>query len=98
MGLLEIAENGGKETAALIARSGSIHRPYSGILLPPHPSHICSEAKEREVTVLVSDLEAASDEEVKVEDRRRFFSPRRWINIPFTRLRVLTSYGSGSRR
>ena len=45
--------------------------------------------EEREVTVWVSELEAASDEEVNVEDRWRFFRPCRWINCPFTRFMVL---------
>ena len=34
-------------------------------------------------------LEPELEEEVKVEDCRRFFRPCRWINRPFTRLRVL---------
>ena len=33
--------------------------------------------------------EAASEEGVKVEDRRRYFRPCRWNNVPFMRLRVL---------
>ena len=57
--------------------------------IPSRPSSLHSEMEEREVTVWVSELEAASDEEVNVEDRWRFFRPCRWINCPFTRLRVL---------
>ena len=47
------------------------------------------EAEEREVTVLASEEEAALEEEVKVDDRWRFFRPCRWINLPFMRLSVL---------
>ena len=46
------------------------------------------EAEEREVTVWELESEAASEEEVNVEDCRRFFRPCRWINRPFTRLSV----------
>ena len=35
------------------------------------------------------DQEAESEEEVKVEDHRRLFRPCIWINLSFTRLRVL---------
>ena len=34
-----------------------------------------------------SELKSVSEEEVKVEDRQRFFRPCRWINSPFTHLR-----------
>ena len=44
--------------------------------------------EEREVTVLASESEAASEEEVEVEDRGRFFRACRWINPPFKRLGV----------
>ena len=47
------------------------------------------ETEEREVTVSALELEPALEEEVKVEDLQRFFRPCRWINSPFTRLRVL---------
>ena len=66
--------------AAFRARAGSLHRPPSGILLPSHPSRLRLEAEEREVTVLVSAPEAASEEEVKLEDCRRLFRPCIWIN------------------
>ena len=63
--------------------------PPSGICLPSHPSRLRLEAEEQEVMVLASESEAESEEEVKVEDRRRFLRPRRWINRPLTHLRVL---------
>ena len=40
-----------------------------------------------------SESGAELEEEVKVEDRCVFFRPFRWINLPFTRLRVLTEGG-----
>ena len=86
-GQMEAVDNIGRKTAASRARARSLHRPLSGIRLPLRPSHIFSEAEEREVTVLASELEAAS-EEVEVEECQRFFSPCRWINSPFMFLRV----------
>ena len=77
---MEAAENGDRETAAPRERVGSLHSPPSGTRLPSCPSRICSEAEEREVTVLASEEEPASEEEVKVEDHQIFFRPRRWIN------------------
>ena len=71
------------------AREGELHCPPSGIRLTLRPSHIRLEAEEREVMVLASKSEAASEEEVKVEDRRRFFKPCIWTNYPFTCIRVL---------
>ena len=71
------------------AREGELHCPPSGIRLTLRPSHIRLEAEEREVMVLASKSEAASEEEVKVEDRRRFSRPGKWIINPFTGLRVL---------
>ena len=41
------------------------------------------------MTVLASDLEAESEKETKMDDRRRLFRPFRWINFPFTRLSFL---------
>ena len=73
----------------LRARAGSLHHTSSGISLPSCPSRLCLEAEEQEVMVSASEDEAAAlEEEVKVEDRRRFFRPCRWINHPFIRLRV----------
>ena len=63
-GRTEAAENGGGEKLASIARAGSLHCPPSGIHIPSRLSHICSEAEAREVTMLVSESEAASEEEV----------------------------------
>ena len=87
---MEAAENSVRETAALRVRVGSLHFPPSGTRLPLRPSCFRLEAEEREVTVLASELEAAAEEEVKVEDHWILFRPCRWINCPFTRLRVLT--------
>ena len=87
-GRTEEADNGGREKAASRVRAGSLPYPQSGIRLPLRPSNIFSEVEEQEVTVLVSELEALSEEEVKVETRRRLFMLRRWINHPFTHLRV----------
>ena len=84
-----MAENVGRETAASRARAGSLHLLTSGIRIPPSPSHLCLEAEDQEATVLESDSEVASEEEVKVEDRRRFFKPCIWTNYPFTCIRVL---------
>ena len=58
------------------------------------PSRLRLEAEDWELTVLESGLEskleaAASEEDVEVEDRRRFFRLCRCINSPFTCLRVL---------
>ena len=69
-------------------KAGSLHRPPSWIGLPSRPSRLRLEAEEREVIVLVSELEAAAEEELKLKDSQRFFSPCRWINSPFTNLRV----------
>ena len=38
---------------------------------------------------MASELEAVSEEEMKVEDCRRFFRTYRWISCTFTRLRFL---------
>ena len=46
--------------------------------------------------VLASEEEAALEEEVKVEDYWRFFRPCRWINRPFTYLRVSEEGGGSS--
>ena len=86
-GRTEAAESGGRETAASRAIAGSLHCPLSGIGIPSRPSNICLEAEEQEEMILTSESEVASEEEVKVEDCRRFFRPCRWINRPFTRLR-----------
>ena len=68
----------------------SLHRPQSGIRFPSHPSHICLEVEDREVTVsgLESDPELGLEEEVKVEYHQRFFSPCRCINHSFRRIRA----------
>ena len=68
---------------------GSLQNPLSEIHLPSCPILLCSEAEEPEVTVLASGSEAALEEEVKVDDRWRFFRPCRWINLPFMRLSFL---------
>ena len=78
-----------------IARARSLYCPPSGIRLSSCLSSLRSKAKEREVTVLVSVSELvlesalASEEEVEVEDCLIFFIPCRWINNPFTHIRVL---------
>ena len=81
-GRTESAEKGGREMAELRLRVGSLHCPLSGIRLPLRPICLSLDAEEREVTVL------ALYEEVEVEGRQRFFRPCRWINRPFTHLRV----------
>ena len=73
---------------------GSLYCPLSGICLNLRPSRLRLEAEDWELTVLESGLEskleaAASEEDVEVEDRRRFFRLCRCINSPFTCLRVL---------
>ena len=75
--------------AASRERVGSLQNPLSEIHLPSCPTRLRSEAEEPEVTVLASESEAALEEEVKVDDRWRFFRPCRWINLPFMRLSVL---------
>ena len=42
-----------------------------------------------EVTVLTSESEVVLEWVVEVENSQRFFRPYRWINHPFTCLRVL---------
>ena len=93
-GRTKAAENDGGETASLISIVGSLYCPLSGICLNLRPSRIRLEAEDWELTVLESGLEskleaAASEEDVEVEDRRRFFRLCRCINSPFTCLRVL---------
>ena len=83
-------ENGGRKTAALRSRAGSLHFPPAWIRLPSHTSNLCSGAEEQGLTVSTSELEAALEEKVKVEDYRRFFRPCIWMNLPFIRVRVLT--------
>ena len=58
-GRTEAAENGSKETAASIARAGSLHSLLSEIRIPLSSSNICLESEDQEVTVLASDPEAA---------------------------------------
>ena len=81
-GRTESTEKGGREMAESRLRVGSLHCPLSGIRLPLRPICLSLDAEEREVTVL------ALYEEVEVEGRQRFFRPCRWINRPFTHLRV----------
>ena len=68
----------------------SIHRPPSGTCLPSLPSRLRLEAEEREVKVLELEPEVAPEEEVKVEYHRVFYRSCRWINPPFTNIRVLS--------
>ena len=86
-GQIEAEENGDRQMAALREISRSLHHLSSGIRLPLFPSHLCSGAEEREVTVLALESEAALEEEV--EDRRRLFRTCRWINCPFMHIRDL---------
>ena len=86
-GQTEAADNGSIEMAELRTRAGSLHSLPSGIYLPSLPIRLSSEAEEQEVTDLASESEAASEEEVRVEDHWRFFRLCRWINLPFTCLR-----------
>ena len=88
-GRTEAADNSGRETAALRVRAGSLDRPLSGIRLPSRPSHFFGGGVAGSGgNGLASKEEAASGEEVKVEDRCRFFRPCIWINCPFTCLGV----------
>ena len=66
---MEAAENRDREMEASREREGSLNSPLSGICLPSCLSNICLESEEREVTILALELEAASEEEVKVNDR-----------------------------
>ena len=50
-------ENGGRETVASRAKTGSLHCLPSGICLPLRPSRLCLEAEYQEVTVSASEAE-----------------------------------------
>ena len=51
-GYTEAAENRGRETPALRAIAGSLHRPLAGILITFRTSCLRSELEDRGVTVL----------------------------------------------
>ena len=91
-GLMEAEDNGGKEKAMSRARLGSFHCPPLGIRLPLRLRSLRLEAEAREVMVLASELEAASEEDVEVEVEfcQRFFSTCRCINRTLTYLRVFS--------